>query len=185
MKRRPCFECGEPSEYDHHVVPYSKGGTQTVRLCIVCHGKAHDVTLRNLTRAAMQKLQAQGLYTGGLVKFGFKVGKGGKLIKNSKERAIMAIAAECHAEGMGLRAIARYLNGAGYRSRADNEFQATQVIVMVKQWKNIQRGVCAEGKQALMKGIHNNNEAEQYQRLRAEKRKPQLQLPMTDNPASE
>ena len=38
-----CFECGEPAVHDHHVVPQAQGGTQTVPLCMVCHGKAHGI----------------------------------------------------------------------------------------------------------------------------------------------
>lgn len=43
-----CFECGEPKEEMHHVIPKSKGGEKTIPLCIDCHGKAHDVSYRRL-----------------------------------------------------------------------------------------------------------------------------------------
>lgn len=36
-----CFECGEPSRHEHHVVPRKLGGTKTVPLCRRCHAKAH------------------------------------------------------------------------------------------------------------------------------------------------
>lgn len=36
-----CFECGQPAEFDHHVVPRSRGGINTVPLCRECHAKAH------------------------------------------------------------------------------------------------------------------------------------------------
>ena len=39
-----CFECGKPSEFNHHVVPVSSGGTKTVPLCAICHGLVHDRT---------------------------------------------------------------------------------------------------------------------------------------------
>jgi len=37
-----CFECGEPAVLEHHVVPFSVGGTKTVPLCAVCHKKVHS-----------------------------------------------------------------------------------------------------------------------------------------------
>lgn len=46
-----CFECdGEDQVEDHHVVPVSLGGTRTVRLCYVCHQKAHG--FRGLGRSS-------------------------------------------------------------------------------------------------------------------------------------
>ena len=41
MRKRPCFECGAEAVENHHVVPRVLGGTRTVPLCAVCHGKAH------------------------------------------------------------------------------------------------------------------------------------------------
>lgn len=37
----PCFECGNPTDLRHHVVPVSKGGKNTIPLCARCHRKAH------------------------------------------------------------------------------------------------------------------------------------------------
>ena len=37
-----CFECGNAAHCKHHVVPESLGGTKTVPLCLVCHGKVHE-----------------------------------------------------------------------------------------------------------------------------------------------
>lgn len=37
-----CFECGAPAEHQHHVIPQSRGGTQTVPLCVRCHDLVHD-----------------------------------------------------------------------------------------------------------------------------------------------
>lgn len=41
MIDEPCFECGQPADVRHHVVPLSLGGSKTVPLCIGCHKKAH------------------------------------------------------------------------------------------------------------------------------------------------
>jgi hypothetical protein len=38
-----CFECGFPAEHNHHVVPKSMGGKNTVPLCQSCHNLIHSV----------------------------------------------------------------------------------------------------------------------------------------------
>lgn len=50
-QRRPhnfatCFECGGRAHVHHHVVPYSRGGTRTLPLCMGCHDKVHDIDER-------------------------------------------------------------------------------------------------------------------------------------------
>jgi transposase-like protein len=71
MRRDPepalCFECDEPAEHKHHVVPKSKGGRRTLPLCTRCHSKVHDkdlTTMRALALEAMKRARASG------VKFG-------------------------------------------------------------------------------------------------------------------
>ena len=51
----PCFECGLPGEYKHHVVPRCLGGTRTIPLCGVCHSKIHDFTESDLTKMRMAR----------------------------------------------------------------------------------------------------------------------------------
>lgn len=83
------------------------------------------------TSAAMQWLKAQGRYTGGRVLFGYEVGKDGVLVRNPIEQDVIARARELvQVKGLGLRAAARVLNSEGHRSRAGNEFQATQIKQM-------------------------------------------------------
>ncbi len=108
----------------------SAAGKMLFRLMAVLAEFERD-QISERTRAAMQYLKSQGRYTGGLVKYGFKVGEEGKLIEEPGEQAIMARSRELVGEqGMGLRAAARVLNSEGHRSRAGNEFQATQVKQM-------------------------------------------------------
>lgn len=65
---RMCFECGRPSECDHHVVPRSRGGTRTVPLCGECHGKAHhtnkNMNTSTLTKAALAAAKKRGVRLG-------------------------------------------------------------------------------------------------------------------------
>ena len=38
-----CFECdSEENIHNHHVIPKILGGTKTIPLCALCHGKVHD-----------------------------------------------------------------------------------------------------------------------------------------------
>ena len=47
IKERSCFECGSVATKKHHIIPASRGGTQTVDLCSKCHGLVHNANWRN------------------------------------------------------------------------------------------------------------------------------------------
>jgi DNA-binding CsgD family transcriptional regulator len=69
IKKDVCFECGVSGvEIDyHHVIPLIKGGTQTIPLCLVCHGKIHDrdmVKHRELQRLGIERARKMGKYKG-------------------------------------------------------------------------------------------------------------------------
>jgi hypothetical protein len=55
-----CFECGTIGPVDfHHVVPKSKGGTQTIPLCLSCHSKVHGegmLKLRTLANESRNRM---------------------------------------------------------------------------------------------------------------------------------
>ena len=60
MENIVCFECGIDGEiHNHHVVPKSKGGTKTVPLCIICHGKIHGRDFLNHKQLTRQGLAMQ------------------------------------------------------------------------------------------------------------------------------
>ena len=58
-----CFECGHSKTENHHVVPVSKGGTKTVKLCVSCHGKVHNAGWRrdNLADLIREGRKKKGL----------------------------------------------------------------------------------------------------------------------------
>ena len=64
----PCFECGEPSTHDHHVVPQSLGGTKTVPLCFRATARFTAEPWRhpNLTRLGLASAKARGVKLGPL-----------------------------------------------------------------------------------------------------------------------
>ena len=63
-----CFECGSDNEIEyHHVVPFIKGGKQTIPLCILCHSKVHSidfVKVRELNKIGIQRAKERGVVFG-------------------------------------------------------------------------------------------------------------------------
>jgi hypothetical protein len=53
-----CFECDKQDTdiHYHHVVPHVLGGTKTIPLCVVCHGKVHNKNFLTMT-----ELQKRGI----------------------------------------------------------------------------------------------------------------------------
>lgn len=63
-----CFECGSDQDiHQHHVVAKVLGGTKTIPLCVICHGKVHGKSLnhRELILAGQAKARAAGKRWGG------------------------------------------------------------------------------------------------------------------------
>lgn len=54
-----CFQCGVNTNiHQHHVVPRTLGGTETIPLCVNCHGLVHDrsfLTIGNLIKHGKMK----------------------------------------------------------------------------------------------------------------------------------
>lgn len=96
MTRPPCFECGQPSHEEHHVIPRSRGGTRTVPLCSPCHGRVHGVRRSDdmvlLSREGQARAKARGV----------------KLGRKTPSAQTIATMHELHAEGWTLRQIAKY-----------------------------------------------------------------------------
>lgn len=62
-----CFECGEPKNDMHHIIPKSKGGTKMIPLCSKCHGLVHGrdfVKMKALQRIGIDKAKADGKHIG-------------------------------------------------------------------------------------------------------------------------
>ena len=105
IDRDKCFECSQPMEHWHHVVPFSKGGKCMVPLCNDCHGLVHDrrmVTTRALTVEAMRLRRAKGM----------RLGRKVSIPEATRQR----IALE-RASGLSLQAIANGLTADGVPTR--------------------------------------------------------------------
>ena len=64
-----CFECNEPKEHMHHVIPKSKGGKKTIPLCAKCHGLVHGkdfLKMKTLQKIGIEKAISEGKYKGRL-----------------------------------------------------------------------------------------------------------------------
>jgi hypothetical protein len=62
-----CFECNEPKDDMHHIIPKSKGGKKTIPLCSKCHGIVHDrdfVKHRKLLLDGVARAKKEGKYKG-------------------------------------------------------------------------------------------------------------------------
>lgn len=124
----PCFECGNDAMHEHHVVPRSIGGTQTVPLCEECHGKVHGRDMRTaaLTKAALQAKRARG-ERAGTVPYGFTADASGRLSRCEAERAVVCAVQSLRSCGTPLRTIVAELAKKELASRTGKPFQLTQV----------------------------------------------------------
>lgn len=131
-----CFECGAPADHEHHVVPRSLGGTRTVPLCALCHGKAHgrERGFRNtpeLTRAALAAKRSRGVPTSH-APYGYR-SEDGVLVKDDAEQAVIACVRELREEGLTLHAITAQLKANGVVSRGKKPLAISAVHKMLRR----------------------------------------------------
>lgn len=126
-----CFECGREAEYDHHVVPRSQGGLQTVPLCSRCHALVHGypekMTSAHLTRAALSYKKANGKKTGGYCPYGYQVDQEGRLVQDQVESQVVDLILESWEKGWNYSVIARHINNKGHRTKLGKQWRAQQV----------------------------------------------------------
>jgi|GEM_PF-3098269 len=135
---KPCFECGDPAEHDHHVIPRSLGGTATVPLCEPCHWRAHNRKTgkrkdshKALVKEALQHKKSRGERVGA-IPYGQRLAADGvHLEPHPAEQRVIAAVRELRACGLSLRAIAAELARRGMTSRKGRPFAATQISRML------------------------------------------------------
>lgn len=68
INKDECFECESINDiHYHHVVPETLGGTKTIPLCIICHGKVHGIDFTNhgiLTKEGLKRAKEKGVKLG-------------------------------------------------------------------------------------------------------------------------
>jgi hypothetical protein len=130
-----CSECGEPAEYDHHVVPKIRGGTNTGPLCGLCHGKVHDVkkmTTAALTKEALQKRKQKGLRVS-RHRFGWDVAPDGKtMIENPLEQSAIRLMMRLRWRGKSLPKIAERLTAMGVVTKVGKPWHFSTVDYILK-----------------------------------------------------
>lgn len=141
MNATACFECGAPAQHDHHVVPRSLGGTRTVPLCRICHGRAHGRErgfrpTNELTRDALLRLRARGVKLGGAA-LGWKradaTDADGRRVIATVEHEAVAVARirDLRAQGLTLRAIAGVLATEGHATKAGGRWHPQTIARVI------------------------------------------------------
>jgi site-specific DNA recombinase len=85
------------------------------------------------TSVVMQQMKTEGIYTGGLVLYGFRAREDGQLEHDEKEQAIIELARYLRGEGESFRAIVARLADNGYVSRTGKPFNPAAVMRMVEE----------------------------------------------------
>ena len=142
-----CFEC-EITEciQHHHVVPRSVGGTKTIPLCSICHGKVHgikrdkQINASELTKLGMARAKANGVSFGN-PNWKTEQKKGRVSIqKNADAFALkmLSIIQPMLLNGMGHTAIANSLNNSEVKTRRGGCWTNTTVRRLVKRINNLE-----------------------------------------------
>ena len=136
-----CFECNNPADENHHVVPKSKGGTKTVPLCHSCHGLVHGVNRLNistLTKAALTAKKARGEKLGNSKNFTSDTRAKGRAAhasnaaNNQNTKTARGYATLLSSSGASLRTIANTLNTDGFKTARGGQYSAVQVSRLLK-----------------------------------------------------
>jgi hypothetical protein len=135
VKKNKCFDCNEPADHRHHVVPKSRGGRATVPLCATCHSKAHNVDQLKLSEAAWAKRKKAGKVYGE-VPYGLRRDKNDNLVADKYEQKVLRIIKRLRKSGKSGREIAQHINERGFRNRANKPFSFQSVHVKIRSLKN-------------------------------------------------
>lgn len=89
------------------------------------------MTTAALTSVAMQQKIRNGEYTGGRVRYGYRLLDDGSMQPDPQEQKVITAAVELSGRGLGLRAVSRALAERGYLSRTGRRFVPHQVAKMI------------------------------------------------------
>ena len=110
-----CFECEDPADVMHHVVPVHYGGTRALPLCTSCHDKVHGkdgedrVSLSVLIKSALDQKKENREYLG-RPRFGFFLDPKSKVLTpHEQEQEIIRKVSELRSIGVSYAGIHRTL----------------------------------------------------------------------------
>ena len=141
-----CFECGTTECIQHHhVVPRSVGGTKTIPLCSICHGRVHgikrtkQINISELTKAGLARAKAMGVRLGGIRGDGLIKGRA-TITKNSDDYAqnMKTIIEPMRQAGMGYGKICKALNDAGFPTRRGGKWHKTSVRNLIVRLEKLE-----------------------------------------------
>lgn len=133
---KKCFECGKPATEDHHVIPQSLGGTQTVPLCGCCHDRVHEGGWKRrdnhaeLTKEGLRRAKERGVVLGNQTNLAEAAKKGGEsMVKAANEFAlkIYKIIKPLRDQGMTLYQLAEHLNNNDVKTYRDAKWYTSSV----------------------------------------------------------
>jgi len=84
-------------------------------------------TIGERTSAVLVNMRERGLYTGGHVRYGYRVGECNQLEPDPDEQQVIDIVRAFRSSGTGLRETARKVNELGLRTRNGTEFYPAQI----------------------------------------------------------
>jgi len=162
-KKIKCFECESDYEiHNHHVVPRSLGGTKTIPLCVICHGKVHNRDFLNhkkLTKEGLKNAKMRGVKLGNPQNLTEEYRlKGRESVKNNRVENPEWIAAKIFIDDffkkngyISLAEIAKQLNENGYKTRKGCAFSAAIVRRLVDNPENKPKKPTKKPKKVLIK----------------------------------
>ncbi len=142
-----CFECGTAECIQHHhVVPRSVGGTKTIPLCSICHGKVHgikrdkQINVSELTKAGIARARAAGKQIGNPDMSKARINSHTTRTRRANEFALslgpeMIILREN--SGLSWRKLADNLNNQGIKTRHGYQWQGATVRNVYWRYKKL------------------------------------------------
>ena len=142
-----CFECDQPADHQHHVIPKSRGGKRTIPLCTGCHGRVHErnfpVNHRTLTIEGLRRAKARGVKLGNLISLREAQEKGAQgnvEAANAFAIATLPIIETYQRQGLTVREIARELNKAGVKTLRQGRWHGSTVVKTLQRAYHINGG---------------------------------------------
>ena len=135
-----CFECDNDAHEQHHVIPQSRGGVNTIPLCSPCHGKVHNIkrcdNLSSLIKEGLIKAKERGVQLGNPNGWGGKQRLGSEAMANKakiNDSKVLPIIIELRGKDFSYRKIAKHLNETNYKDLNNKKFSSTLVFNICKR----------------------------------------------------
>ena len=142
-----CFECGTSECIQHHhIIPRSLGGTKTIPLCSICHGKAHgikrnkQIDIGRLTKEGLMRAKARGVKIGN-PRPEEALKKGRAVVQKKADTfalQIMPIIKPMLSSGMSQSAVARALNESDIKTRRNGSWTHTSIRNLLKRLEKLE-----------------------------------------------